>query len=283
MRDDFAVFILSHGRPDKIFTLDMIEKAGYSGKWYIVIDDEDSTAEQYYRRYGDRVVQFCKEEVANKIDVADNFGIRNSVVYARNACFDIAEKMGLKYFLELDDDYQAIYYRYVKFGKLKAIPVTNLDEVINAMLDFLEVSGAYSVCFAQGGDFIGGASTGMFVKGLGRKAMNTFFCSTERRFQFVGNLNEDVCTYTWLGSRGYLFFTVPTIQIIPAGTQSVKGGITEVYRKVGTYIKTFYAILFMPSAVKVSVMGMSKKRVHHKVLWDNCVPQILHERWKVGR
>jgi len=101
-------------------------------------------------------------------------------------------------------------------------------------------------------------------------------------FKFVGKLNEDVCTYTWLGSRGYLFLTIPFAMVKPAGTQSMKGGISDLYKKVGTYVKTFYAVMYMPSAVKVAVMTTSHARVHHKVYWENCVPQILSEKWKKG-
>ena len=42
--DNFAVFILSHGRPDHIKTLKALQKGHYTGKTYIVIDNEDDTA-----------------------------------------------------------------------------------------------------------------------------------------------------------------------------------------------------------------------------------------------
>ena len=46
MRDDFCVFILTHGRPDQVHTYDSLMKAGYTGKVYIVIDNEDKTADE---------------------------------------------------------------------------------------------------------------------------------------------------------------------------------------------------------------------------------------------
>ena len=39
MRNDFAVFILSNGRPDNIKTLRALKKGNYTGNWYIVCDD----------------------------------------------------------------------------------------------------------------------------------------------------------------------------------------------------------------------------------------------------
>lgn len=280
MLNEFAVFILSHGRPDNIKTLKMLEDGNYTGDWYIVIDNEDKAADRYYDLYGDKVIMFNKLEVAKKIDDGDNFEERRAVVYARNAVFDIAEDMGLKYFLQLDDDYTYISYRRIEGDKLAAIKVNNLDNLFGAMIRFLEVSGAKTVCFAQGGDLIGGKDNGNFHKGILRKAMNTFFCKVDRKFEFMGKLNEDVTTYTLLGSRGELFFTITGVNIVQVATQQGKGGITEVYKDLGTYVKSFYTVMYMPSCVKVSSMGETNKRVHHKIYWDNCVPKILNEKYK---
>lgn len=46
MRNDFAVFILTHGRADNVVTVPAIKKAGYTGKIYFIIDDEDDQAEE---------------------------------------------------------------------------------------------------------------------------------------------------------------------------------------------------------------------------------------------
>ena len=50
--DDFCAFILSHGRPDNVLTLDLIKRCGYTGKVFIVIDDEDPTGDQYRQNFG---------------------------------------------------------------------------------------------------------------------------------------------------------------------------------------------------------------------------------------
>ena len=38
----------------------------------------------------------------------------------------------------------------------------------------------------QGGDFIGGHQSGLWKKKLKRKAMNSFICSVNRPFKFIG-------------------------------------------------------------------------------------------------
>lgn len=66
-------------------------------------------------------------------------------------------------------------------------------------------------------------------------------------------------------------------------TQSLKGGMTDAYKEGGTYLKSFYAVMSMPSAVKVAMMNSKHKRIHHRVNWDYTAPKILNEKWKRGQ
>lgn len=279
--DNFAVFILSHGRADNIKTLKALKKGNYTGKWYIVIDNEDNQAKEYYKRYGkENVIMFDKLKISKTFDVGDNFTERRTVVYARNACFEIAKKLGLKYFLELDDDYSQFSYRVIRNNKFVKINCKQLDKIFSSMINFLDVSGAITVAMAQGGDFIGGKDNGNYKKGLLRKATNTFFCSTDRFFQFVGRVNEDVNTYVINAIKGSLLFTVTRISINQATTQAQCGGMTEQYVNSGTYLKSFYSVMYAPSCVSIHLMGDKHKRIHHKVSWNNCAPKIISYRFK---
>lgn len=113
-----------------------------------------------------------------------------------------------------------------------------------------------------------------------RKAMNTFFCSVDRPFQFVGRINEDVNTYVSLGAVGEIFMTLTNICITQNQTQKTKGGMTEVYLNSGTYLKSFYSVMFAPSAVQIAVMGDKEKRIHHRVNWKFAAPLIIRESLK---
>ena len=44
---NIAVFILSHGRPYNVITYKTLRKSGYTGKIYIIVDDEDKTINEY--------------------------------------------------------------------------------------------------------------------------------------------------------------------------------------------------------------------------------------------
>lgn len=79
---------------------------------------------------------------------------------------------------------------------------------------------------------------------------------------------------------GELMLTIRDADIQQVQTQKNKGGMSDVYLDKGTYLKSFYTILYSPSCVKISVMGESHKRIHHKVLWNYCAPKIISERYK---
>lgn len=286
MRDDFAVLILTHGRADNVVTMKTLQRQGYSGKWYMVIDDEDDMADDYCRNFGEEhIVTFCKQEAVDRADTMDNLDEHRAILYARNESFRIARDLGLKYFLMLDDDYSDFLFRFPEGKKLasKTPRGKTLERIFEAMLGFLDASGAATVAFAQGGDFIGGLRGGNFKKRLLRMAMNSFFCRVDRPIQFRGTMNEDVTTYTTLGSRGELFFTFVDVHIIQIPTQSLGGGMTAAYRESGTYLKTFYSVMSMPSCIKVGMMYSKNSRIHHRIDWECCVPKILNEKYRKER
>lgn len=276
MTNKFGVFILSHGRPDNIFTLKTLLNCNYTGPYYFVVDDEDPTVERYRTKYGaERVLVFNKKEMADRIDEANNFDNRKVIVHARNVCFDFARELGLTHFLQLDDDYTSFKFRFANkkgYGEIK-----DFDRVVRVFLRFLDETPTLSIAFSQGGDHIGGFS----VTKMKRKCMNSFFCRTDRPFQFVGSINEDVNTYVTLGSRGGLFFTFTSVQLDQRQTQTQGGGMTESYLALGTYVKSFSTVLMAPSSVRVAnIKGRTNNRIHHQVKWRNAVPVIIRERYK---
>jgi hypothetical protein len=280
MRDDFGAFILTHGRPDRVKTYDTLLKHGYTGKIYLVIDDEDKTGEEYVRRFGrDRVLFFSKPEIVKTFDEGDNFNDRRAIIYARNACFDLAAQQGCTYFIQLDDDYTAFGHRFDDRQQYIWAPVTDLDAVFTALVGYYISIPALSIAMGQGGDYPGGAAcTNVDTVRVFRKAMNTFICSTDRRFQFVGRINEDVNTYVLLARRGELFLTSLAVSVAQMMTQTNPGGMTELYLDSGTYVKSFYSVMYCPSSVKIAEMNATTRRIHHKVDWNAAAVKILHER-----
>ena len=275
--DELIVFILSHGRANNIYTLKSLRKHGYTGKVVIVIDNEDKTYDEYYKKF-DNVEMFNKLEISKTFDEYDNFGDRRAIIYARNVCFEIAEKLNYKYFIQLDDDYTGFDYRIYTEEKQKPSTIYNLDAVFLALLDFYKKTNFATISMAQGGDFIGGKNNKMAKKPtIFRKCMNSFICSTERKINFVGRINEDVNTYTKKQSIGLLMGTIPFVSLTQKTTQKNKGGMSDLYLDSGTYVKSFYSVVGMPSAVTIKPMGDKHMRLHHSINWNSCIPKIISQ------
>ena len=60
MLDNFAVFILTHGRPDNVITYKTLQRQGYTGPVYIIVDNEDKTIDLYRKNFGRILIDFYK-------------------------------------------------------------------------------------------------------------------------------------------------------------------------------------------------------------------------------
>lgn len=283
---NFAVFILTNGRANNVITYNKLRKHGYSGKIYLLIDDEDSQIKAYKEKYKDQVVVFPKQKAIDMTDSGDCLKKRNSVVYARNYSFEVAKELGVQYFLQLDDDYTQFAYTFN--DKLQYITrntaIRDLDAIFRNVLNFFDKTKAITtVAFAQGGDFIGGEGSKVAKLGLkgqfARKAMNSFFCDVERPFKFFGRINEDVNLYTNQGLKGKIFVTIPMLRLEQVATQLNEGGLTDIYLDLGTYVKSFYSVMYAPACVKITEMGVVSRRLHHKVVWNKTAPCIISDKF----
>lgn len=276
----FAVVIPTYGRPDRVYTEATLKKAGYTGDIYLLCDDSDKQLAEYQKKYGDKVLVFSKEDVIGTFDRMDNFDRRNVVVYARNAIYDACKNIGLRYIAVLDDDYTSLRYRVnSKYEYTSSGQMRNADKVFAVFLDFLETTKCSTICFAQGGDFIGGKNNERLAikKTPLRKMMNLYFFDVERPVEFMGTINEDLTASVAEGIAGRVVLTCPLVTIEQKETQSNAGGLTEIYLDLGTYVKSFYSVMYAPSAVKVASMGSSSRRLHHLVSWKHGAVKIIRE------
>jgi hypothetical protein len=284
MRDDFAVMLLTHGRADNVKTVRALKESGYTGKVFIVIDDEDAQADLYRKRFGDQVRVFSKAEWADRIDDGDNSGDTRAVVYARAACVDIAYQEGLRWIVQLDDDYTAFMYKNDSENRYCSKKIGRLDAVWSAMLDFAEQANIACLAMSQEGDHIGGPNSS-YNKTIRtkRKAMNSMFMRVDDPVSFVGKVNEDATMATLESLRGRLVLTLMGLSLSQGVTQQNKGGLTDIYRDQGTYIKSMYSVLYAPACVKVKNMVVGEKRLHHIVDYDRCCPKIIREKYRKVR
>lgn len=283
-RNDFAILLLTHGRAEHIVTIKALERAGYTGKLYIVIDDEDEQEPIYRQKYGDKVIRFCKKEIDAWTDRGDNRAEdKRAILWARNASFEIAKKLGLTYFMMLEDDQPWIATKSTNERRefLHQVHIRHFEDFLNLGIRFLDATGAKTICFGQGGDLIGGLKGGVERAFVKYKAMNSFICRADNPIRFAGRFNEDVTWYCrgWL--TGHEMYSIMPIIFGQIATQTNKGGMSEAYKGIGTYVKSLMSALYAPACVKVSILkGNHWDRVHHKVNWNHTKPCILRENWK---
>ena len=281
---NFAVFILTFGRHDKQLTYETLRRLGYTGKIYLICSTDDTHLHKYKQKYGDDVLVFDKSQYRGTFDMGDNFPQNNVVTFARNVNNQFAKDLGLTHYLQMDDDYTLFQYKIPTNKALRSPKVKNLDAIFDIYVDALKsMTQVTSIAFAQGGDLIGGKDNPFFTRATDsrkRKLMNCYFRDVERDYTFYGRGNDDVNQYIVNGKLGKVFLTHPFLIMVQLLTQSNSGGLTDFYMEYGTYVKSFYTIMFQPTAMTIKTMGRKNLRIHHATSWKHAVPCIIPERYK---
>ena len=293
----YCIFIISYKRAKicRDNTFNMLKSINCKASIYIVCSDDDPTIEEYYNIYGkENVLIFNKLDIQKRfnIDLCDCYYGENNrmqgTVWVRNACYELAEKLGFKYFLVLDDDYTSFNSRYIMYETQKNKEVLNFfydifkqisfDEFSSCMFDIID-SQPFIACtgFAHIADYIGGVNN--FKKGLKFKVINVFFLTTEKRIRFVGRMNDDINTYLLNNNVGRLFLSLYDIFVQMLEVRKVKGGMLDLYKKFNSWMQGFYSVICSPSAVKLGMIGKLDKnnnRIRHKLKHDRFTPKIIN-------
>lgn len=280
-RKSFAVFILSHGRADDVKTAAMLKKQGYTGDWYIVIDNEDDQAGTYFGKYGDRVLMFDKKAVAAETDTGDLDDDRRVGVFARNKIQELAAGRGYAYHLQLDDDFKEIRYRNAEGVRIRSRKARNLDNVFYSLVRYMDACPKITwLSFGLSSYYLGGVKgSSCWRDQMTPKTMGSFLMRASHPVKFSMRMNDDITTCALEQSRGNLAWTIMQYQVETIPTQHQDGGMTDIYKDNGTYRKSFYSVLAGPSWAVISREILSH-RIHHEIRFANCVPKLLSGKWK---
>lgn len=281
MREDFAAIIISHGRPD-CKTIEVLKKYGYTGRYYIVVDDEDEALSEYKKNYGEHVHVFKKMD---NFDLCDNFdGPKGVATYARNECWNVAEKNKVKYFIMFDDDLESMGFRYIKDDKLKGMTMSNIDRVFEAYCEVMDNTNITCTGFGNVIDYIGGIAGFESRRNKKRGIVNAFFLRTSDRFDFCGRYSEDTITPVTESIRGKIFLGfIDVYQVFDVWMPSRKnkldiGGCQEAYKNNNSYVLRFYAVMYQPSCV--CIRSSKDNGWDNGIATNNAYPKIISERWK---
>ena len=251
MRNDVGVFIITHKRAEKVLTLEMFEKAKYSGQIWLVVDDQDEQLAQYKAKYKNLLV-FSKEDYKNDIDTHINKFEMNGAIFARNACNDFAQSMRLQYFFVCDDDLKRIYIKNPITGKMITKESTkSIETIIEKMVEYLESAKQIkAIALADDGAFFGGINKEV-QQGIKYTLTKIMLYRAEEPVKYESSLFEDMATvYSGYGI-GELAFSIMMASVSSLKNGTNEGGCKELYEKLSYYIGGFMVMMCRPDAVKI--------------------------------
>lgn len=277
----FCVFVLCHNRPKLNVSLRLWGKCLKNTPFYVVVSDDDPQLETYKTLYQEKTLIFNKKEIMERenIDLMFNNPRYDTPIFARYRCFWLARELGYENFVVLDDDCKEICF-YEPSGKRFRVTPSKDDKglvykAVCATFKLLNKTNLACVAWSQLGDTFPNKSKLHFR----RKAMNTWFCKTGRTLDFKGFMNEDTVMYANRATKPPIL-QIPFIAINQATTQTLKGGMTNIYKHYGTYAKSMLAVIERPDCVKLTLLKDRKSgnaRIHHKIDWNLCVPKIVKQ------
>ena len=235
---------------------------------------------------GWRVEVFDWDATIAKMDSAGwtrNYASTKKVVApARLAAYDIARKLGVRFFMELDDDWNGIQVpSFISDGLpgRKRLYIKKDPEpfaakyfkfIVERVFDMVAETGA-TIAFVQSGELLSADVSYYHFK---PKTMNTFILDTENPMPF-GGFNEDVNVYCRRNMDkpcfqvGYLIWS--------HGGSQLRQGIEY----TGTWEKTFATVITNPTATRLSTFknpgsgkeDMNYTRIHHNVQYEHTQPK----------
>ena len=255
LNDDFAIFICTHGRPDKQTTYDSLKKSGYTGKVYMVVDDTDSTIEQYVDNYGaDMLIVFNKQYYIDNCDVGSRPPNFKTILYAKNTVEDIASYFGLKAFVIADDDVSSFRLRAPKDDEsLYSANVQDMDIVVSEYCKFMVEQDFAALGFGHFAVYFNGARAFDSKMLLDcRVPYNFVFRNTKYHMDWVSSFGEDIITAMNYNKIGYRMLDIPYVRFetVPP-SKATSGGMVEVYKSISDYKLCFYNLMYNPSGIKL--------------------------------
>lgn len=281
MRDDFAIFICTYGRPNNQSTFNYLRKQGYTGRIYLVLDDTDSTIQQYVDNYSeDMILVFDKQHYIDTNDtgsIPPNF---KTILYAKNAVEDVAIDLGLTAFVIADDDIKSFRLRTpINDTHLGSYRVDNMDEIISSYCEFMLDNNFTALGFCNAVQYAAGI--GVFDNDNIQKyrvPYNFVFRNAKYKLEWVSSFGEDIITAMEYGKVGYKMIDLPNVQFetIPPG-KSLPGGMSGTYNSVSGFSLVFYYLMYNPSAMKI---GIRKGEWNERIQKNNIFPKIISSNYR---
>lgn len=280
MINKFAIFIITHGRPTNQRTLYLLRTIGYTGDYYLVLDDEDETLQQYYALYDNsKILVFSKEKYCKLTDTGFVTPFKKFAVFARNAVEDFAQSLNYEFFAIFDDDITNFRIRYDNLGKLKSHSCAGIfDEILDTCINFMR--STHISCTAFG-------STNMYRAGIDCLYTNSdrvrlcncaFIRNCNIRVFWRLNFVEDLITSLDYNRNGDVWLQLLPIQVeFGASEGVVLGGNSSGYNDFGKYNLNFMPTIVYPDC---NLCTYHHNSFHTTLLTQYSMPKIISSLYK---
>ena len=280
MRDDFAIFICTHGRPNTQTTYNALRTQGYTGRVYLVLDDTDSTIQQYIDNYGTKnLIIFNKQFYIDTVDTGSLPPNYKTILYAKAAVEDIAKQLNLSSFVIADDDISKFRFRYIDEEVLKSVVINDLDSVFTAYVEYLLTADFIALGPCSNVQLIAGKSVFSYdTITKFRVPYNFVFRKTTAPISWVSSFGEDIITALNYGKVGELMWSIPLCQIdlVPPGSCK-EGGMSDTYKSMSTFKLCEYDYMYHPNSIR---LRYNVNRWNAQIIKDNAFPKIISWRYK---
>lgn len=281
---NYAVFICTHGRPDRQHTLTTLRTMGYTGKIVLVVDDEDSTTRELFDNYcvnDDETIirQFNKQYYIDNSDTGTNENQRKCILYAKNYCEDLAREYDLDAFIIADDDIINFRFRYAENEHLKSQKVIFsmneiIEQYIRCMLDCNMTATGFG--FTQ---FYFTGTESFSVENIQkyRVPYNFVFRNPKHKVDWMSWFGEDIITAVYYGRVGQLWTAIPYVQQEIVALASADGGMKDTYDGNSSARLAMQNVMYLPSELKAY---MYNGKFMASIKRDNAFPKLISSSFK---
>tara|TARA_R110000787_G_scaffold74453_1_gene165486 strand:- start:1611 stop:2513 length:903 start_codon:yes stop_codon:yes gene_type:complete len=271
------IFIPSYHRANNVKTAKYFIKKGYDPKKiHVFLDDETDDTKQYEKAMNDlgcNLHVFDMNESRQRYDYVHLPSMsRRSAGQSRNQFYDIADELGIKFYIAIDDDTNT--YESKPFGVYNGVAnleqITKVFEGVREMMQRRRI-GMFGL--SQTGDSFTVPNT----KVLRHKVMNTTFVDT--RFIYRGEKgiqDNDTSQFVHIMNEGYFTGSLASGLVLnQTESATAKGGLTDLYNENKLLNKSLVVPIQFPSLCYAQRQVKNGGRLHHRISNRHLMPRLM--------
>ena len=292
MKNNFAYFIASYGKPNNLLTYNCLQKLNANYPIYIVIGDDDPQIAAYKQLYADKLLVFSKADYIERVDNIGSYANTHKIcTYSRLAVNDFADQLNYRFVGFLFDDINSMALRYLNNNKISSIAKFNIDDIIDLYINLLTSSPHIYIVGPPQSSFYIGCKPGIEDKWTARYGNMLIYDRLKILEPFKANTVEDmtiVTTNNFVGKMSICPFGLQVNCRDPHTTDDCYGDMTksEYYQQWSIVFTSTIKVdnpqipykKFTPKIVSVSCRKENKKECDYFRLGKKSLIQNIHQK-----